>query len=197
MQYQIRTKGDTIKNNDVILSNHPQAGGSHLPDLTVITPVFYPNNPRPVFFVASRGHHADIGGITPGSMPPHSKFLAEEGAAFKSFLLVDGGEFQEEKIIKHLSTPTSAKGATGTRNLADNLSDLKAQIAANHKGIQLVSELIDSYSLRVVQAYMYHMQNNAEACVRDMLREIGRDTKIRTGLSVLKAVEYMDDVRTF
>lgn len=130
-------------------------------------------------------------------MPPHSKFLNEEGAAFKSFLLVDGGVFQEQEIIQHLTTPTAANGATGTRNLADNLSDLKAQIAANHKGIQLVSELIDSYSLQVVQAYMYHMQNNAEACVRDMLMEIGRETKIRTGLSVLKAVEYMDDVRIF
>ena len=193
IQYQIKIRGDTLKDGDVLLSNHPQAGGSHLPDLTVITPVFYPNNNRPVFFVASRGHHADIGGITPGSMPPHSKSLAEEGAAFKSFLLVNGGDFDEEGIVKELSTPTNAPGATGTRNLSDNLSDLKAQIAANHKGIQLVRELIDCYSLKVVQAFMNYIQQNASDCVRDMLKEISIDAKKRTGSSVLKSVEFMDD----
>ncbi|XP_055614300.1 5-oxoprolinase [Uranotaenia lowii] len=193
VQYQIKVRGNTIKPGDVILSNHPQAGGSHLPDLTVITPVFYPENPQPVFYVASRGHHADIGGITPGSMPPHSTSLAQEGAAFKSFLLVDGGVFQEAEITRRLTTPTDAPGATGTRNLSDNLSDLKAQIAANQKGIQLVAELIDSYSLSVVQAYMGYMQQNAELAVRDMLREIAREAKLRTGCSVLDAVEFMDD----
>ncbi|EDW10305.1 5-oxoprolinase [Drosophila mojavensis] len=193
VQYQLRVRGDTLKNGDVILANHPQAGGSHLPDLTVITPVFFKSEPRPVFFVASRGHHADIGGITPGSMPPHSTSLAQEGAAFKSFLIVENGVFQEEKIIQRLTTPTGAKGAVGTRNLSDNLSDLKAQIAANHKGIHLVSELISSYSLNVVQAYMHHIQKNAELAVRDMLRQIGRDTLERTGSTVLVAQEFMDD----
>lgn len=193
IQYQIKVRGGSMKDGDVLLSNHPQAGGSHLPDFTVITPVFYPNNESPVFYVASRGHHADIGGITPGSMPPHSKSLADEGAAFKSFLLVDGGEFSEQGIIKELTTPTDAPGATGTRNLSDNLSDLKAQIAANHKGIQLVRELIDCYSLQVVQAFMNYIQQNASDCVRDMLKEISIDAKQRTGSSVLEAIEYMDD----
>ncbi|XP_030387324.1 5-oxoprolinase [Scaptodrosophila lebanonensis] len=193
VQYQLRVRGETLKNGDVILSNHPQAGGSHLPDLTVITPVFYEGQPRAVFFVASRGHHADIGGITPGSMPPHSTSLAQEGAAFKSFLIVENGVFQEQKIIDRLTTPTEAKGAVGTRNLSDNLSDLKAQIAANHKGIQLVSELIGSYGLDVVQAYMTHIQQNAELAVRDMLKQIARDTMERTGSTVLQAEEFMDD----
>ncbi|XP_055549431.1 5-oxoprolinase [Wyeomyia smithii] len=193
VQYQIKVRGDTLKPGDVLLSNHPQAGGSHLPDLTVITPVFYPEVPKPVFFVASRGHHADIGGITPGSMPPHSKSLSQEGAAFKSFMLVDGGVFQEAEIIDRLSTPTSAPGAAGTRNLSDNLSDLKAQIAANQKGIQLVAELIDSYGLNVVQAYMGYMQQNAELAVRDMLKQIAKETKLRTGSTVLTATEQMDD----
>ncbi|XP_037714938.1 5-oxoprolinase [Drosophila subpulchrella] len=193
VQYQLRVRGETLKNGDVILANHPSAGGSHLPDLTVITPVFYENHPRPVFFVASRGHHADIGGITPGSMPPHSTSLAQEGAAFKSFLIVENGLFQEQQIIEQLTTPTAARGAVGTRNLSDNLSDLKAQIAANHKGIQLVAELIDSYGLDVVQAYMSHIQKNAELAVRDMLRQIGRDTMERTGSTVLEAKEFMDD----
>ncbi|EDW74349.1 uncharacterized protein Dwil_GK21431 [Drosophila willistoni] len=194
VQYQLKVRGETLKNGDVILANHPSAGGSHLPDLTVITPVFYEGQNRPVFFVASRGHHADIGGITPGSMPPHSTSLSQEGAAFKSFLIVENGQFQEKAIIEQLTTPPKdVKGAVGTRNLSDNLSDLKAQIAANHKGIQLVSELIDSYGLDVVQAYMGHIQANAELAVRDMLRQIGQDTLARTGSTVLQAQEFMDD----
>lgn len=112
-------------------------------------------------------------------MPPHSTSLAQEGAAFKSFLIVEGGVFREKELTERLTTPTGAKGAVGTRNLADNLSDLKAQIAANHKGIQLVSELIDIYGLNVVQAYMKYIQENAEVAVRDMLKEIARDTRKR------------------
>ena len=126
-------------------------------------------------------------------MPPHSKTLAEEGAAFKSFLLVDEGVFQESEIVKRLTTPTEAKGASGTRNLTDNISDLKAQIAANHKGIQLVSELIDAYGLNVVQAYMSHMQHNAELSVRDVLKTVAKETKVRTGSTILEAEERMDD----
>jgi len=126
-------------------------------------------------------------------MPPHSTTLAQEGAAFKSFLIVENGQFQEKQIVERLTTPTNAKGAVGTRNLSDNLSDLKAQIAANHKGIQLVSELITSYGLGVVQAYMTHIQKNAELAVRDMLRHIGQNTLERTGSTVLTAQEFMDD----
>jgi 5-oxoprolinase (ATP-hydrolysing) len=119
-------------------------------------------------------------------MPPHSKSLSEEGAAFKSFLLVDGGVFNEKGIVDELTH-------AGTRNLADNISDLKAQIAANHKGIQLVRELIDIYGLNVVQAFMNYIQQNASECVRDMLKEIAIDARKRTGESVLHAVEFMDD----
>ncbi|EPY76320.1 5-oxoprolinase [Camelus ferus] len=96
VQFQIQHLGADLHPGDVLLSNHPSAGGSHLPDLTVITPVFWPGQTRPVFYVASRGHHADIGGITPGSMPPHSTTLQQEGAVFLSFKLVQGGVFQEE-----------------------------------------------------------------------------------------------------
>lgn len=91
------------------------------------------NGPRPVFFVASRGHHADIGGITPGSMPPHSKTLSEEGATFKNFFLVKRGVFQETELIEALMAPSKIPNSSGTRNLSDNLSDLKAQIAANQR----------------------------------------------------------------
>ncbi|KAL3859675.1 hypothetical protein ACJMK2_009883 [Sinanodonta woodiana] len=193
VQYQLQQLGDKIMNGDVLLSNHPQAGGSHLPDLTVITPVFYPGQKSPVFFVASRGHHADIGGITPGSMPPHSKSIHEEGAVFKSFKLVDAGVFQEEAVTEALMAPGLYPGSSGTRNLQDNLSDLKAQVAANQKGIRLISSLIDEYGLDVVQAYMRHIQENAELAVRDMLREIAHKTKRRTGTTKLGAEDYMDD----
>ncbi|XP_049676096.1 5-oxoprolinase isoform X2 [Accipiter gentilis] len=170
VQFQIRNLGEDLREGDVILSNHPCAGGSHLPDLTVITPVFWPGIPKPVFFVASRGHHADIGGITPGSMPPHSKALREEGAVFVSFKLVKDGVFQEEAVTEALMAPGRVPGCSGTRNLQDNLSDLRAQVAANQKGIQLVTELIRFHGLPVVQAYMAHIQANAEVAVREMLK---------------------------
>ncbi|KAK0174591.1 hypothetical protein PV327_010349 [Microctonus hyperodae] len=133
VQYQMKAFRGEFTRGDVILANHPSAGGSHLPDLTVITPVFYSDQPKPVFFVACRGHHADIGGITPGSMPPHSTSLNQEGATFKSFLLVHKGIFREKEVTEALMAPGKIPGSSGTRNLSDNLSDLKAQIAANHK----------------------------------------------------------------
>ncbi|CAK9794957.1 OPLAH [Anthophora quadrimaculata] len=193
VQYQMKVfKGEFLR-GDVILANHPSAGGSHLPDLTVITPVFYKDVEKPVFFVASRGHHADIGGITPGSMPPHSTSLLQEGAAFKSFLLVHKGVFREKELTEALMAPGNIPGSSGTRNLADNLSDLKAQIAANHKGSLLVNELIDIYGLDVVQAYMGHIQHNAEVSVRDMLKSVGRELLEKNGNTVATAIDYLDD----
>lgn len=133
-----------------------------MPDLTVITPVFAEG--KPVFYVASRGHHADIGGIQPGSMPSFSKCLEEEGAAFMGFKVVADGRFQQEGLTELLcNQPKDANPAiTGTRNLRDNISDLKAQIAANNRSIQLMHSLIQEYSLVYVQAYMRFIQRNAE-----------------------------------
>ncbi len=183
---------------DVLVTNHPRAGGSHLPDITVVTPVF--RDGEIVFFVASRGHHADVGGATPGSMPPFSKTIADEGAAIKSFKLVDRGVYQEAGITKLLTEPET--GSRGTRKLADNLSDLSAQVAANQRGISLLNELIDECGLNQVQAYMNHVQDNAELAVRDMLKataeSVARDAG-RLGASVrgdtvtLRAVDKMDD----
>ncbi|XP_033924706.1 5-oxoprolinase, partial [Melopsittacus undulatus] len=170
VQFQLRTLGDDLQDGDVILSNHPSAGGSHLPDLTVITPVFISGTPSPVFFVANRGHHADIGGITPGSMPPHSQSLLEEGATFLSFKLVRNGTFQEEAVSAALLAPGSIPGCSGARSLQDNLSDLRAQAAANRAGAELVMELIRTHGLSCVQGYMQHLQDTAERCVRDLLR---------------------------
>ncbi|XP_053980363.1 5-oxoprolinase [Hylaeus volcanicus] len=193
VQYQMKVFKGEFTRGDVILANHPSAGGSHLPDLTVITPVFYKDVEKPVFFVASRGHHADIGGITPGSMPPHSTMLLQEGATFKSFLLVHKGVLREKELTEELMAPGLIPGSSGTRNLSDNLSDLKAQIAANHKGSLLVNELIDIYSLEVVQAYMGHIQRNAEVAVRDMLKSVGRKLLAETGSTRATAVDYLDD----
>ncbi|KAL4856136.1 5-oxoprolinase [Chlorella vulgaris] len=201
VKYQIKHYSSTgdgassggLLEGDVLVSNHPQlAGGSHLPDITVITPVF--EDGRIVFFVASRGHHADIGGISPGSMPPHSHCLAEEGAAIISFKLVQQGRLDEAGITQLLLAPgqSGVAGVSGTRNLQDNLSDLKAQVAANTKGIALVKELILEYGLVVVQAYMGHIQANAEHAVREMLMAFSREQ----GLSEVGTVttrDQMDD----
>ncbi|KHN74521.1 5-oxoprolinase [Toxocara canis] len=194
VRFQIEHLGiEGMHDGDVILCNHPKAGGSHLPDLTVITPVYYKGSERPVFFVANRGHHADIGGLVPGSMPPHSTCLQQEGAAFVSFKLVDQGRLQEAKLIELLNAPGNVPGCSGTRNLSDNLSDLRAQIAANQKGIGLVCELIECYGLDVVHAYMAHIQNNAEMAVRNLLKQVGRKRREETGIAILSAVDYMDD----
>ena len=172
VRHQVKLLAGKLHEGDVLMTNHPCAGGTHLPDITIITPVFAAG--APVFFVASRGHHADIGGITPGSMPPHSKTLLEEGMSCESFRLVARGVFQEEGVTALLSSPSEQPGCAGARLVADNLSDLRAQVAANHKGIALVNELIEEYSLPVVQAYMHHIQDNAEVAVRELLKTVAK-----------------------
>jgi 5-oxoprolinase (ATP-hydrolysing) len=177
-----------LKKGDVLVSNHPMFGGTHLPDITVITPAFSGDNI--VFYVASRAHHADIGGILPGSMPPHSKELFQEGAAIKSEKLVSQGHFDEERITELLlKEPAKHPGCSGTRCLADNINDLKAQVAANQKGINLISSLISDYGEDVVQFYMHNIQDNAELSVRNLLREVST----RFSGQDLSATDYMDD----
>lgn len=205
--WQLKFWGENLKEGDVLVTNHPCAGGSHLPDITVITPVF--RDGKLIFFVASRGHHAEIGGITPGSMPPFSKAIWEEGASIKAFKLVKEGIFQEEGIIKLLQTQMfdeygiyndgAPRMIPGTRRLEDNLSDLRAQVAANQRGIILIGELIEQYSLDLVQAYMMHVQTNAEAAVREMLKsvasQVAKQSKLQKQgpLITLEAEDYMDD----
>ncbi|CAH9050164.1 unnamed protein product [Cuscuta epithymum] len=201
IRWQLQYWGDNLYEGDVLVTNHPSSGGSHLPDITVITPVF--NKGELIFFVASRGHHAEIGGITPGSMPPFSKFIWEEGAAVKAFKLVEKGVFQEEGITRLLRFPTSdgpLHKIPGTRRLQDNLSDLHAQVAANQRGIALIKELIDQYGLETVQAYMNHVQANAEGAVREMLKSVAADMSVSTreggGLVTIEEEDYMDDGST-
>jgi len=192
---QIRRVKD-ISPGDVLVTNHPAAGGSHLPDITVITPVFRDNTI--IFWVASRGHHADIGGISPGSMPPDSRQLIEEGAAILSFKLVKNTIFQEQGISELLLAPENIESEqgrpaiSGTRLLSDNLSDLKAQVAANQKGIDLILEMVDYHGLEVVQAYMLHVQETAEEAVRASLCEVSRNQGLRKR-DTINATEYLDD----
>jgi 5-oxoprolinase (ATP-hydrolysing) len=182
-------KGKLVK-GDVIVSNHPEFGGTHLPDITVITPSFSASGDKILFYVASRAHHADIGGILPGSMPPHSRELFQEGAAIKSEKLVCAGRFNEERITELLvKEPASYQGCSGTRCLADNISDLKAQISSNMKGINLISALIEEYGEEVVNFYMVNIQNNAELSVRNLLKEVSK----RFEGQDLSAIDYMDD----
>ncbi|KAL8664685.1 MAG: hypothetical protein Q9202_002820 [Teloschistes flavicans] len=177
-----------LKPGDVIVSNHPEFGGTHLPDITVITPAFSGN--KIIFYVASRAHHADIGGILPGSMPPLSRELFQEGAAIKSEKLVSEGKFAEERMTDLLmKEPAQYPECSGTRCLADNLNDLKAQIAANQKGINLISALIEDYGEEVVQFYMRNIQDNAELSVRNLLKDISQRFEGRD----LSATDYMDD----
>ena len=177
-----------LKPGDVVVSNHPEYGGTHLPDITVITPAF--NGKDIIFYVASRAHHADIGGILPGSMPPHSRELFQEGAAIKAEKLVSEGKFNESRVIELLyHEPAQYPGCSGTRCLADNMNDLKAQIAANQKGISLISSLISDYGEPVVQFYMRNIQSNASLSVRNLLKSIST----RFAGHDLSAVDYMDD----
>jgi 5-oxoprolinase (ATP-hydrolysing) len=191
VKYQIAYWGDAMQEGDVLVSNHPQlAGGSHLPDITVITPIYWMN--QIVFYVASRGHHADVGGIAPGSMPPLSKTLEEEGAAIIAFKLVKDGVFQEAGIIELLSKPGQLPNNCGARNISDNISDLKAQVAANRRGAMLMNELVQEYGLPVVQAYMEHIQDCAELAVRAMLKEFSLSLGLQEVDSV-SAVDFLDD----
>jgi len=157
----IKDKGDTLKPGNVYLSNNPYNGGTHLPDVTAITPVFDEDGKQIIFYVASRGHQADIGGITPGSMPPHSTRVEEEGILFDNFLLVEEGDFREipvrEILLNH---PYPA------RNPDQNIADFKAQIAANERGVQELGKMVSQYELETVQAYMKFVQANAEESVR-------------------------------
>ena len=149
---------------DVYLLNDPYHGGTHLPDLTVVTPVFAERGGGPLFFVAARGHHADIGGISPGSMPPFSRYLEEEGILFDNFKLVEAGRFRETELRKKL-----ARGPYPARNPDQNVADLKAQVAANEMGARELNKMVAQFGLETVHAYMAHVQDNAEEAVRRVI----------------------------
>ncbi len=153
-----------IEPGDVYAINAPYNGGTHLPDITVCTPVFSGDGKHVLFWVASRGHHADIGGIAPGSMSPEARNIEEEGVYIDNFKLVDKDRFREAELLQLL---TGARYPV--RNVVQNIADLKAQIAANNRGVAEMKKAITEFGLDVVQAYMGHVQDNAEESVRRAL----------------------------
>ncbi|MEU5363850.1 hydantoinase B/oxoprolinase family protein [Streptomyces sp. NPDC005925] len=180
VQEVIRRRGAGMRPGDTYAVNDPYHGGTHLPDVTVITPVFDTGNAAPtstaahsdpathsdriLFYVASRGHHAEIGGIAPGSMPANSRTIEEEGVLFDNWLLAENGRFREAETLRLLT------GAPyPSRNPGTNIADLRAQIAANQKGVDEVGRMIGNFGLDVVQAYMRHVQDNAEEAVRRVI----------------------------
>ncbi len=159
----IAAHAGAMRPGNVYVLNAPYAGGTHLPDVTVITPVFGDGG-EILFFVGSRGHHADIGGITPGSMPPDSVSVEEEGILLDNVVLVEGGQFREDAIRALLTA-----GAYPARNPDQNIADLRAQIAANEKGVAELKRMVADFGLDVVRGYMRHVQDNAEAEVRRVI----------------------------
>jgi 5-oxoprolinase (ATP-hydrolysing) len=160
----ISRRAAAMKPGQVYAVNDPYHGGTHLPDITVITPVFDTVGEHALFFVASRGHHAEIGGTTPGSMPAHSHEIHEEGVLFDNWLLAENKRFRETETRRLLT-----EAAFPSRSPDTNLADLRAQIAANQKGVDEVGKMIDQFGLDVVQSYMRHVQDNAEEAVRRVI----------------------------
>ena len=189
----IRENVGKMQPGDVYVLNDPYHGGTHLPDVTVITPVYLEGRTEPTFYVGSRGHQADIGGTTPGSMPPFSTRIEEEGVQIQNFKLVDRGVLREAEILALLSgaavagQPQDGRAPSGgsedtsvpsvgakypSRNPQQNLADLKAQIAANEKGVQELRKMVAQFGLDVVLAYMRHVQDNAEESVRSVITRL-------------------------
>ena len=157
-------RADTMRDGEVYVLNDPYNGGTHLPDITVVTPVFDDQGNDVLFYVASRGHHADVGGIAPGSMPPDSANIEEEGVLLNNVTLVQDGRMLEEEIERLFSTARYP-----ARNIEQNIADLRAQVAANAKGVRELRAMVEHFGLDVVQAYMQHVQDNAEAAVRRVI----------------------------
>jgi len=195
----MRRNAGSMKPGDVYVINDPYHGGTHLPDITVITPVFARDDDRQIiFYVGSRGHHADIGGITPGSMPPNSTSILEEGTLFDNWKLVEAGRVRERETLDRL-----ASGAYPARNPELNMADLRAQVAANEKGVQELQKICQAYGLEMVHAYARHVQDNAEEAVRRVITALedgaftletdnGALIKVRIGVDRLQRSATID-----
>ena len=179
----IETHGADLRPGDAFLLNSPYHGGTHLPDMTVVTPVFDPAGERVHFFTASRAHHADVGGTTPGSMPPGSRDIAEEGVLIVPTRIVRGGRFAEGVVRTLL-----AAGPWPARNIEQNLADLRAQLAANSRGIRELERAAAAHDWPALLAYMGHVQDNAEACMRRAIRRLG-DGRFRYEMDNRQAIK--------
>ena len=179
----IAAHGDDLRPGDAFLLNSPYHGGTHLPDMTVVTPVFDPRGERVHFFTASRAHHADIGGTTPGSMPPGSRDIAEEGVLIVPTRIVRDGRFEEDTVRTLL-----AGGPWPARNVEQNLADLRAQLAANARGIRELERAAAAHGWPALLAYMGHVQDNGEACMRRAIRNLA-DGRFRYEMDNGQAIE--------
>ncbi|KAF1950182.1 hypothetical protein CC80DRAFT_246522 [Byssothecium circinans] len=190
MQYAIQCQHEIWKGRlepgDTLLTNHPEVGGTHLPDLTVVTPVF--EKDEIAFYVASRGHHTDIGGKGITAMMPMSKELWEEGVLVRSMKIVSKGEFLEQKVRDAFMKAGEFPRCSPTRRLNDNISDIKAQISANQRGLLLLRNLSKQFTLPTVHKYMFAIQDNAQVAVRAFLRQTLKERP-----EPLTAVDYFDD----
>jgi 5-oxoprolinase (ATP-hydrolysing) len=189
----LRRNAGRLVPGDVYMLNAPYDGGTHLPDITVVTPVLDAHE-RVLFVVASRAHHADIGGITPGSMPPASVHIDEEGVLFENFRLIEAGRLRESELRARLE-----EGPFPARNVEQNLADLRAQVAANEKGAAELKKVIEHYGLVVVRAYMRHVRRNAEDSVRRVIEVIrpGRfELELDTGQRICVEVSIDRETRT-
>lgn len=186
IQAQHRHWQGNLRDGDVLLTNHPQWGGTHLPDLTAVTPVFLGS--EIAFYVASRGHHTDIGGKGITSMMPESKELWEEGIIIETMKIVSDGVFLEDDIVAAFCKAGQYPGCSVTRRLGDNISDLKAQVSANQRGIVLLRRLCDEYGLGVVHRHMSGIQRNAEQAVRSWFRSFAAANPVP-----LTATDHLDD----
>ncbi len=183
----IENKFHEMQPGDAFAINDPYSGGTHLPDITIISPAFDADGKRVIFYVASRGHHADIGGITPGSMPADSKSIDEEGILFQHMLVMRNEKVLSDEIEKHLRT-----GKYPARKASQNIADMKAQIAANSRGIKLMNELIATRGEATVAAYMGYVQDNAEDCVRRAIKSLNSgsfSSKMDDGSTVKVTIE--------
>ncbi|RSM16667.1 hypothetical protein CDV31_004439 [Fusarium ambrosium] len=175
-----------LHDGDVLMTNHPEWGGTHLPDVTVVTPVFINN--EIAFYTASRGHHTDIGGKGITSMMPDSKELWEEGLNVPAMKIVSQGRFLEEEVREAFNLAGSFPGCSPTRRIQDNLSDLKAQTSANQRGSMLLHRLCEEFSLPIVHKYMAGIQKNSEVAVREFLRKVAKDHP-----ESLEATDFFDN----
>ena len=188
----IRDNAGRIRPGDVFALNAPYNGGTHLPDITVCTPVFDESGQTILFWTASRGHHADIGGTAPGSMSPLAASILEEGVYIDNFLLVERGRFRERELYDLL-----ASGPYPARNPLQNVNDLKAQIAANEKGVRELKRMVEMFSLETVEAYMGHVQDNADESVRRVIDRLadGEATSVSDQGAVIKVRISVDKLR--
>jgi 5-oxoprolinase (ATP-hydrolysing) len=190
----MRINAGTLKPGDSIMLNNPYNGGTHLPDVTVVTPVFSRDAARILFIVASRGHHADIGGRTPGSAPPDSRHIDEEGVLIDNFKMVEQGRLRDAETRTLL-----ASARYPARNIDQNMADLRAQIAANETGVCEILRMVEQFGQPVVDAYMRHVQDNAEAAVRraiETLKEGEFHYEMDSGSAIHVAVRVDRATRT-